>query len=506
MKLNSTIIGNWLAILLIFLVNLPLIWPLFQSGFFRSDDGDWMVIRLASFVQTLKTGQFPVRFLYSLNHGYGYPVTNFNYPLPFYLGGIIHFLGLGFIDSVKLLFASSFLLGSLFMFKWISAKWGWLSGLAAGLFYAYFPYHIYDTYTRGSLGETTAFIFLPLVFLLLDKYISNNSGKFLVLSALSITALITSHNIIAFILLPIVVFYYFWQSKRTVESSVGGFLIFLLSLGLSAFFWLPALFDIQFIRDSIQVSDYSVYFLTWNSFWNLVGPVSLFVFVMDLIFYIKLKNPTILFFLLLSLSSVFIATSLSNVVWQALPLPKLVQFPWRFLSLTMLSGSVLVGYFVYVVKNKPIVWFLLMTMIVSGLLGMHVKTIARDDGYYESNDDTTTIKNEYMPRWVTRDPTNAPAKHLEIVAGSGEIVGTNQVEAEESVVVQINTVYFPGWKILVDGNEAVIDYSNNGIMRVSVGPDRHIITSKFTETPWRLFANLLSLLSLAIGVWLAKRG
>src|SRR2546421_9202065 len=35
---------------------------------------------------SLRHGQFPVRFLPRLNHGYGYPVADFLYPLFMYIG------------------------------------------------------------------------------------------------------------------------------------------------------------------------------------------------------------------------------------------------------------------------------------------------------------------------------------------------------------------------------------------------------------------------------------
>ena len=103
-----------LIFLLLLVLIIPAIWPLFQPGFFVTDDGNWMIIRLSAFHETLRSGQFPVRFLERLNHGLGYPVLDFLYPLPFYLGELIHLLGFNFIDSVKILFALSFIARLLF--------------------------------------------------------------------------------------------------------------------------------------------------------------------------------------------------------------------------------------------------------------------------------------------------------------------------------------------------------------------------------------------------------
>jgi len=232
-----------LTIILLLLAILPTFWPLAQPGFFRSDDGDWMVIRLSAFHQALKDGQFPVRFLYNLNHGYGYPVTNFLYPLPFYLGEAIHLLGFGFIDSVKILFILSFVLGAVFMYFY--------AGFWAAVIYSYFPYRLFDVYQRGSLGEAVAFIFLPLIFYFLDR-------KKIVIASIFTACLITSHNVVAFLFFPVAAMYLFFNSKSIIHNS----LFVILSLMLSAWFWLPAIYDLQFTNTaSIAVSDYTKYFL-----------------------------------------------------------------------------------------------------------------------------------------------------------------------------------------------------------------------------------------------------
>lgn len=231
------------GVILLLLAILPTFWPLLSPGFFRSDDGDWMIIRLAAFHQTLREGQFPVRFLYNLNHGYGYPVTNFLYPLPFYLGETIHLLGFSFIDSVKILFILSFILGAVFMYFY--------AGFWAAIIYTYFPYRLFTVYKRGSLGEAVAFIFLPLIFYFLER-------KNVILSAIFTACLITSHNVVAFIFFPLAGLYCFWHQKAI--APVISYL--LLSLVLSAWFWLPAIYDLQFTHAmNISVSDYTKYFL-----------------------------------------------------------------------------------------------------------------------------------------------------------------------------------------------------------------------------------------------------
>ncbi|MBI5019227.1 hypothetical protein HZB58_03065 [Candidatus Gottesmanbacteria bacterium] len=67
-------------VLLIGIALFAVLYPLMRPGFFVSDDGEWMIIRLSAFYQSLADGQFPVRYLGRLNNSYGYPVANFLYP------------------------------------------------------------------------------------------------------------------------------------------------------------------------------------------------------------------------------------------------------------------------------------------------------------------------------------------------------------------------------------------------------------------------------------------
>ena len=96
---------KFLTKLLILLALGLILFPLVRPGFFVSDDGDWMIIRLSAFFASFREGQFPVRFLGRLNDSYGYPVANFLYPGFLYIGSFLHAMGLSFIDSVKAIFA-----------------------------------------------------------------------------------------------------------------------------------------------------------------------------------------------------------------------------------------------------------------------------------------------------------------------------------------------------------------------------------------------------------------
>ena len=94
--MKKLISQNLIWVILIFVLGIFIVSPLFRPGFIVTDDGNWMVIRLSAFYQSLRDGQFPVRFLGRLNFSYGYPVANFLYPGFMYIGSLLHAFGLSF--------------------------------------------------------------------------------------------------------------------------------------------------------------------------------------------------------------------------------------------------------------------------------------------------------------------------------------------------------------------------------------------------------------------------
>src|SRR3989338_2742945 len=156
------------AIAVVLLI-LPGILGLMNPGFFLTDDGNWMVIRFSAFYEALKNGQFPVRFLFRLNNGYGYPVADFLYPLFMYIGIPIHILGFNFVNTIKIILGLSLIFSSFFCFLWLKKKFDNFSSLVGSTLYLYFPYHLWDVYKRGSVGEVLALAIVPFIFWQIER-------------------------------------------------------------------------------------------------------------------------------------------------------------------------------------------------------------------------------------------------------------------------------------------------------------------------------------------------
>ena len=535
---------------LIVLFVLPAVWSLLQPGFFPSHDGEWMVIRLTDFHRSFVSGQIPVRWAARLNHGYGYPVFNFLYPFSLYFGEFIYFFTGSFVNAIKLVFILSTLLSGIFMYLWIREGWGDWAGLTSAIIYTYTPYRFLDIYVRGSLGEAVAFIFPPLIFWSAGRLVKKWDKFFLIIGGLAFAGLITSHNTMAmlFALLFGGSVLFRWLLFRQNKVFWRQLAILLFGLLLSCFFWLPALHDKQYVFfDQVLVSNFFLHFPTLRQLlvpsWGYgpslpssdqdtlsfqVGVFNLAIFIIGLVvFGLKLfqsskrrnylrKNFKAFYFLLVFATSFFLMLGVSAWAWRFLLIYNLIQFPWRLLSLTTFSSAVLAGAMLSLIGGQLIrarfQLFLAMVLVFFVVLlnlqyAKPEYLIDRGENYYITNEGTTTVANEYLPIWVEEPPATRAKEKVEVLSGEGIInnlvFNSRKVsfdfETERESEIQINSHYFPGWKIRMDGTKTQIDYQNKeGIMRVKMAPGIHQVRANFGETPVRFLADLASLLGLVV--------
>jgi hypothetical protein len=502
MKNHSKLI--FLLLALIFSV--PAIIGLLHSGFPVTDDGGWMVIRFSAFFQTLRDGEFPVRFLMRLNNGYGYPVSDFLYPLFMYLSVPIHLIGINFANSIKVLLALCIFSSSLFTFLWLRKLFDNVSSLVGAVFYVFFPYHLFDIYQRGSAGEILSLSILPFILWQIER-------KSLRWTSIGLALLIMAHNTLAVLLLFLIMPYmllniYILKDRKSA-------LIFystavLLGLGLSAFFWIPALFDLQYtVFAKTQISDVNSYFANFNLIGIAAVLIILLTVVLILIHKIEIKKHRLAFVMLVvSMVSIYLASPLSAFLWKFLP-SSFVQFPFRFLSLAIPSVSFLAACIVSVFGQKKkialglIILALILISASSYLLPKSYQNFP--DTYYSTNQDTTTVKNEYMPKWVKEIPQKMPTAKVQNLTGK-EVINLIKnapnrtdfnVFLTEQRLIQINTIYFPGWQAYVNGEKAEILYNNpNGLISLRLNKGANNVEVKFAETTVGRLADLISIISI----------
>jgi len=211
--------------------------------------------------------------------------------------------------------------------------------------------------------------------------------------------------------------------------------------------------------------------------------------------------------------TLFLLLKISLPIWQSVSILQKFQFPWRFLSIMVFIPAVLAGSFISLWPAKKKTWLAAMIIILLLLINRnywHAKGfLYRDESFYSGVYPSTTDTGESSPRWSVRFMESYPEAPMEVIDGPAEIEVVSRsttrhvydIKAETPSRLVENTLYFPGWDILVDGNPTEVQFQDpayRGLMTFNVPAGEHQVIACFRETRLRLFADLVSLASLIV--------
>lgn len=560
--MRRKLIEKW-PVLFILLLSFWAIRPLFHSGFFPMHD-DEQIARLYELHQALSTGQFPPRWIPDLGFGYGYPFYNFYPPLVYYFGEIFYLLGFSLIASTKIVMALGFLLSGLFIYFLAKEFFGKIGGVISAVFYIYTPYHALDLYVRGALAEFYSFVFLPAVFWSTSKLIKEKSKKWLLVNSLFLSFFLLSHNLITIIFLPFYFVYclfLLWQEKnkkKIIKLLVSSFILF---LGLTCYFWLPALVEKKYtLVDQIltrELANYKLHFVYlrqfWHSEWGYGGSIfgleddisfqvgkphlifSLLAGILSLFFLSKQskgrkKNLFSVLCFLFFVFSLFMASFHSQFVWDKLQPLWYLQFPWRFLIFTGLFSSLLSGgiidYLCQRFRKNPIVKLVIFTPLFL-VVFLHkdyfqpARYLAVSDQDYIEEEElkwrVSKMSFEYVPKDVKTKLSDVNTTQLdltkeeikkesfEILSGNPEVSMIEDLPHKKLLKtkgegeLKINVFNFPGWQAFLDGKKIEIGETEKlRLIKVKIPQEKHRLKIIFTDTPVRRLANTISLMSILV--------
>lgn len=509
---------------------------LLTSQHFYTHD-DMQVFRVNEYTLCLKEGVFPCRWSANLGKGYGYPLFNFYPPLIYLLPSLLHLSTLPITTSLNLLMFGSFILAGWGMYLLGQAltkepKLGFL----ASVLYTLYPFHAINVFIRGVYGENLAWSLLPL--LLYYVYQQAQAKRFSRSLPFLLASLYLTHLIGAFLSTGIVLLWAFWwRDFRRVFGEL------VLALGLSAFFFLPALAEKPLVQTESMISGYyaftnhyvSTYQLfgqyRWSydaSLWNaapdempfMVGHVHTILLTLLLIavIYSFLRHPSsiprhtkkIIFISLLLLTTVgllFLSHFKSDFIWQLLPPLAYVQFPWRFIAW---AGLPLVLAIVTLLSLLPrrLITFVSLAAVLAAIIYSAPFFRPRN---YDSLTDIDIISGseraeqqvkslyDYLPHTVKSLPEDYPSYSETSRRTSVSYTDTFSLDKPKNISLPV--FYYPGWTAEINGKSFPIPTPpDSGLITLALpaGVSRVILT--FGETPVRQLANYLSITSLVLGV------
>jgi hypothetical protein len=555
-------------IFILTLITVPFLSPFLKPGYFDTDDGLWAVVRQSSMHRELRAGQFPVRWSGDLNYGYGYPLFQFSYPGPYYIGEIFRVLGYNFIDSVKAVFVISTVISVIGMYFFIRELWqDDIAGWVAAFFYLGSQYRIINLYIRGSIGETVAFAIFPFLCLFGLKLLQTGKRRYLFVGSILLALLIISHNVMALIFIPFFIYFLIVEiflryvkltrliseyidkinQKVNIKNDIYKNIFFrhlhliivmvLVGIGLSCFFWLPAITEMQYVKLGetplttiekelkyqnlfdievfTKVEEMTTLGRQSIRFSRIYKYVLIALTVLMIIFLRKTKlgvalHRTILY-LVPYIICLFLLTPLSLILWKIVPGLKQIDFPWRLYGLMMFIFPVIISALSQIKSFKYLgLLFAVGSLVIILPISSPLKTNNYPETFYSTNQGTTTSAAEYVSRWMKTPvlsssqspliPINPQYQNITITESHN--ASTNKkykYSTEVETPVLTSTMYFPGWQASLDGKEHQLQFKEtNGIISTVLPAGTHILELKFNKTPIREASEIISISTLVM--------
>jgi hypothetical protein len=304
-----------------------------------------------------------------------------------------------------------------------------------------------------------------------------------------------------------------------------------LGLAASAFYWTTMLAELHWIKGNAAEPnpyyDYRLNFLfspsaltnrnTWYA--NLLALAMLGFLLPGLVLVGRLirdraNGKGLMAAATVTVTSFIFATAVSRPLWAVIPKLSEVQFPWRWLSITSLCGSVVVAASlpkwieIFQLHFRPRDMAIAFTFLLS--LGFVVSEVIIDCDYLSrASFDTMAHDARGGPSfkdWLpvsARDLLHVDLKRSKVDAGSRSVVVESweserrqfKVAAGTEPEARIRSYYYPLWKATANGETLATRAADDGAILISLPPASADVTLTFQEPARVRYAEILSLLA-----------
>lgn len=298
---------------------LLLMLPTFLWGPGATHSHQYNILWTQHFGEQMAAGHLYERWLPRSFEGLGSPTFYFYPPFAYWISGAFRAVGLPLLQSINLAGLTLLVGSGLAMHRWLA--WRGTKPLLGAALYMAAPYHLYDLYVRGALAEATAFIWLPLIALAIER-LPDRRG--ILLLAFAYAGLLVSHLPLAmltglFLIAPMIALRLRRARPVLCPAMAAGALAF----ALAAFYLLPALTLQSHVSTAMlwgpdyRATDWSV----WTASFELFPCLAI-----GLILLAWTDGPRFwgLSAILIALASIRLIPFLWDV-----PMLDKVQFPWR---------------------------------------------------------------------------------------------------------------------------------------------------------------------------------
>jgi len=488
--------------------------------------------RVLEFSFNIQNGIIPPRIAPHFSFNLGYPIFNYYAPTAYWITSLLHLTGMGVSQALELSFILALGIGGIGMFFFLNKYFDKHAGLIGALSYISSPFIATEIFVRSNLAEMWFFALFPLTLYLL----STISNRWVFLTAMVLSFLLTSHNIFSLVVIPILLLYAFILKERKVWYAILG------GVALSLYFWFPAVLELSQVhaQNVATLTKYADHFLCplqlWSSPWGyggsipgcigdgmsfMIGKTQMMLSIAGIFLFIahfnkskiKINNLLGLLVGLIFIGSIFLTTSYSTIIWETFsPLLSLFQFPWRFLLFVIFGASFFTAYFVFTLPRM--LKIVSASFLIFALLFMNSKffvanslPISSFTNQYTSNkyiEESAAYKvSEYLPisadykLWKSIEETDTEKYGFEnnIDNPFHRSISSNSTE---EILLNIHSA--PYWKISVDGTQYHPDSFDGFGRPILKFPSKihQSIEIIYRQTPMQYVGNIMTILTSII--------
>ena len=498
----------------------------------------------SQFADSFKEGVLYPRWTPLNFWGYGSPTFILYPPLAFYLVTLFNILTGSIIISMNMAKFAALFFSGLGMFFLVREFYSERIALLSSSFYVIFPFNILQMYLLGTFSSTVSLMWFSPILLFIYRYINNGQRKHVIYAGVCYGGLILTHLINAYMftfVMGLFTIFMLFQMKRWRALLAFPYAI---SVGVlvSAAYIFPVEHEMKFLDLKSFVGEgggfkFSDFFvlpdltskLPSDHYWPVYyGTIVFYVFFLCLLmvfFLLQLLRLRLMidkrhayavgfFFLAMSAGTIFLLFGISTVVWRTIPFFEYIQFPTRWLNVTVFGIVFLSSACFYVLSEfyKPgkrnylisILLFLVCLLLDFRYIGcgpvfpeqklMPVKAVNYATEHLPSMVDLSRIE---------RNVGEEDRVSISNVKGKAQVVSWESAEriieatADTPVVLRIKTFNFPGWTAHIDGKKTQIKTEEGtGAILVDVPKGAHTVELAFVDTPVRFYSKIISLLSL----------
>ena len=433
------------------------------------------------FFDSLSSGQLYPGWLAESNSGYGDPSFRFYPPALYYLLSLGKALTGNWYVGTLLTLALLSTLSGWGMYFWTRSILSETCAMWAAILYALAPYHVNQLYQAFLLAEFAGAAVLPFAFGFVERV--NRRGRLQDVAGLAATyaLLILTHLPLAVMgSLALAVYGVASLSRQNLRRCLPLLcLAALLGLAASSLYWVRMVVELNWIGvnnvNPDRSVDYSQNFVfstlspeNPTVWWvNILTVITVLLFVPAVVLFFRRPRRQVDFAKLipvaiLSVVTFFMTLPLSRPLWRILPVLQETQFPWRWLAIFSMTGSLLTAASIPLwLENKmhwrrPIRLIVLGGMLVS--IAFTLTHTVREAEYrkplqfqadLQAVRGTPSVKY-WLPVWASAQPKEMKA---EVEAGDRQVVINNWGAEHRSFEVlpgnaselRLRTFYYPLW-------------------------------------------------------------